>query len=108
MTWKDLAEHTSALVALLGIFAGIAGFLFWRLITGISKKLSWLCENTTKHVLNCAEKRGECNQDNLKTFVTKDEFGDWKEGRNGPGGLWETINSHTHEGNPGAVVRRRK
>lgn len=39
----DLAEHTSTLVALLGIFATLAGILFWRLITKIDNKLDqWL------------------------------------------------------------------
>lgn len=41
--YTDLSEHTNTLISLLGLFATIAGLLFWRMFSRVEKKLDgWL------------------------------------------------------------------
>lgn len=47
----------------------------------------------------------ECRERQQNEFVKYRDFEDWQKGRNGPGGLWETINHHAHDPKTGGVVR---
>ena len=107
MDWKDLAEHVGMLVVLLGLFSGLCGFFFWRLITRLEKKLDEIGLWIMKFIEKCAVCKGE--QDGK--FVHQKDFDEnWRPGRNAPGGLWEAINNHSHEGisGSGRVVRTKK
>jgi hypothetical protein len=87
MQYKDLAEHLGALLALLGIFAGLAGLLFWRMLVRMEKKLDELHEATFR----CRAELGE-------RFMGRTEFRKEKED------LWEAVNTHSHS-SEGRVVR---
>ncbi len=41
-------------------------------------------------------------------YETKKEMEDWKKGRDGPGGLWESFNKHSHVGieGKGEVIKK--
>ena len=106
--WNDLTEHIGAIIAILGIlaslvglFAGLAGFFFWRLISGISKKADNIGTALIELIGTCGGRELGC----LKQFVTKKEFEDWRQGRTGPGGLWDAINHHSHD-KEGKVIRQ--
>ncbi len=87
MNYQDLAEHTGTLVALLGVFAGISGFLLWRMLTRVERKLDEVLH------LCC-----ECQKEHAERFVYREEFRDEREA------LWGALNSHGHSGD-GRVVR---
>jgi len=87
MQYKDLAEHLGALMALLGIFAGLAGFLFWRMLVRMEKKLDELNEATFRCQAQLAER-----------FVGRGEFQKERED------LWGAVNTHSHS-SEGRVVR---
>jgi len=87
MQYKDLAEHLGAIMALLGIFAGIAGFLFWRMLVRMEQKLDDLHTSTFK-----------CRAELAERFVGRGEFRKEKED------LWSAVNSHSHS-SEGRVVR---
>jgi len=93
MNWHDLSEHTSTLVALLGLVATVAGVLFYRLINGMDKKIDKATSCLLEIIKGCGERRLQCGDD----FVGKPEFKEWKEGRDGKGGLWDTLNHHAHD-----------
>lgn len=87
MNYQDLAEHTGVLVALLSVFAGISGFLMWRIFSRLEKKLDevlhWCCE---------------CQRQTAERFVHKEEFRSEREA------LWGAVNNHGHS-KEGRVVR---
>ena len=85
---SDLSEHTSTLVALLSLFATVAGVLLYRLINSIDKKVDLALQCLKTLTDGCNSRATACN----KEFVHKDEFTEWKKGRDGPGGLWEAVN----------------
>jgi hypothetical protein len=85
--YADLAEHVGAVVSLLGIFAGLSGFLFWRMLSRLEKKIDHLHEAT----LSCRAGLGE-------RFVFREEFRKEKED------LWTAVNGHAHN-QDGRVVR---
>lgn len=87
MHYPDLAEHTGALMALLSIFAGISGFLMWRMFSRVEKKLDEVLH------LCC-----ECQRVMAERFVHKEEFRDERDA------LWGAVNSHGHS-RDGRVVR---
>lgn len=87
MEYKDLAEHLGALLALLGIFAGLAGFLFWRMLVRMEQKLDELHGATF-----------QCRAELAERFVGRGEF--WKEKED----LWGAVNTHSHS-SEGRVVR---
>ncbi len=87
MQYQDLAEHLGALLALLGVFAGLSGFLFWRMLVRMEKKLDQLHEATFKCQAGLAER-----------FVRREEFQKEKED------LWGAVNTHSHN-SAGRVVR---
>lgn len=87
MNYQDLAEHTGALVALLGVFATISGFLLWRMFSRVEKKLD--------EVLRLCF---ECQRETAERFVSKGEF------RGERDALWGAVNSHGHS-QDGRVVR---
>jgi hypothetical protein len=87
MNYQDLAEHTGSLVALLGIFAGISGFLMWRMFSRVERKLD--------EVLHfCCE----CQREAAKRFVSKQEYREERDA------MWGALNSHGHS-REGRVVR---
>lgn len=87
MPYQDLAEHLGVLVALLGVFAGLSGSLFWRMLVRMERKLDQLHEATFRCQAGLAER-----------FVQRLEFLREKED------LWNAINSHAHNAD-GRVVR---
>jgi hypothetical protein len=87
MHYKDLAEHVGAVVALLGVFASLSGFLFWRLLARMEKKLDQLHDATFRCQTGLADR-----------FVGRAEFRKEKEG------LWGAVNAHSHSAE-GRVVR---
>ncbi len=87
MHYKDLAEHIGAVVALLGIFASLSGFLLWRMLVRMEKKLDQLHEATFHCQAGLAER-----------FLGRAEFQKEKEG------LWGAVNAHAHS-SEGRVVR---
>ena len=87
MQYKDLAEHLGAVLALLGVFAGLSGFLFWRMLVRMEKKLDQLHDATFRCRAGLAER-----------FVGRAEFRKEKED------LWSAVNAHAHSPE-GRVVR---
>ena len=87
MSYQDLAEHTGVLVALLAVFAGISGFLIWRMFSRVEKKLDEVLH------LCC-----ECQRETVERFVRKEEY------RSERDALWGAVNSHGHS-RDGRVVR---
>ncbi|MBW1991010.1 MAG: hypothetical protein JRI59_02580 [Deltaproteobacteria bacterium] len=87
MNYQDLAEHTGTLVALLSIFAGISGFLMWRMFSRVEKKLDEMLR------MCC-----ECQRQLAERYVHKEEFHREKDA------LWGAVNSHSHSPD-GRVVR---
>jgi hypothetical protein len=87
MQYQDLAEHLGALLALLGIFAGLSGFLFWRMLVRMEKKLDQLHEATFR-----------CQSELTDRFVRRPEFQKERED------LWGAVNAHSHNSD-GRVVR---
>jgi hypothetical protein len=87
MYYKDLAEHVGAVLALLGVFAGLSGFLFWRLLARMEKKLDQLHDATFRCQTGLADR-----------FVARGEFRKEKED------LWGAVNAHAHS-SEGRVVR---
>lgn len=85
--FSDLAEHVGAVVTLLGIFAGLSGFLFWRMLVRLEKKLDHLYEATQQCQIRLAER-----------FLGREEFRKEKDD------LWMALNSHSHSAD-GRVVR---
>jgi hypothetical protein len=89
----DLSEHTESLVALLALAWGITGFLFYRLVNGMDKKIDLVAKCVMDLSKGCSDRRSTCD----KNYVGKGEFTEWKVGRDGPGGLWHAINHHAHD-----------
>jgi hypothetical protein len=87
MQYKDLAEHLGAVLALLGVFAGLTGFLFWRMLVRMEKKLDELHEATFR-----------CRAELPERFVGRAEHQKEKED------LWGAVNTHSHS-SEGRVVR---
>ena len=87
MQYKDLAEHLGALLALLGIFASLAGFLFWRMLVRMEKKVDELHEATFR-----------CRAELAERFLGRAEFRKEKED------LWGAVNTQSHS-SEGRVVR---
>ncbi len=87
MAYQDLAEHSGALVALLGVFAGLSGLLFWRMFVRVEKKL----DETLKLCRDCQREQAE-------RFVYRDEYHRERES------LWGALNSHGHS-QDGRVAR---
>jgi len=87
MHYQDLAEHLSVVLALLGVFAGLSGFLFWRMLVRMEKKLDQL-HDATFH----------CQTGLPERFVRRAEFQKEKED------LWGAVNAHSHS-SEGRVVR---
>ncbi|MEW6387848.1 MAG: hypothetical protein AB1491_10080 [Thermodesulfobacteriota bacterium] len=80
MNFQDLAEHVGALVSLLALFAGISGFLLWRMFTRLEQKLDEL-----------AKFCWECRQDLAEQFLTRVEHEAEHQG------LWDAIHYHEHQ-----------
>lgn len=91
----DLAEHIDTIIELLGLFAGIAGLMFWRMFTRMEKKV----DDIGNWILGSLDRCSECK----KEFLSVEAFNEWKNehlaafkewrlGRDGSGGLWEAIN----------------
>jgi hypothetical protein len=74
-------------VGLLSIFAGISGFLMWRMFSRVEKKLDEVLQ------LCC-----ECQRETAERFLPKEEFRSEREA------LWGAVNSHSHS-QDGRVVR---
>ena len=87
MHYQDLAEHLGAILALLGVFASLSGFLFWRLLVRMEKKLDQLHEATCR-----------CQSGLAGRFMGRAEFRKEKED------LWGAVNAHSHS-SEGRVVR---
>jgi hypothetical protein len=87
MQYRDLAEHLGAVLALLGVFASFSGFLFWRMLVRMEKKLDQLHDATFRCQAGLAER-----------FVGRREFRKEKED------LWGAVNAHAHSAE-GRVVR---
>lgn len=87
MHFGDLAEHVGAVLALLGVFAGLSGFLFWRMLVRMEKKLDQLHEATHR-----------CRSGLAERFLGREEFRKEKDD------LWGALNTHSHSPH-GKVVR---
>ena len=87
MHYKDLAEHLGAVLALLGVFASLSGFLFWRMLVRMEKKLDQL-HDATFH----------CQAGLSDRFMGRAEFRKEKED------LWGAVNAHSHN-TEGRVIR---
>ncbi len=87
MYYQDLSEHVGALVSLLGLFAGVSGFLVWRMLVRMEKKLDEL----SHHFFSCREELGD-------RFVPRFEHEVEHHG------MWEALNYHGHDMR-GRVVR---
>jgi hypothetical protein len=87
MSFQDLAEHVGTVVALASFFAGVSGFLLWRMLTRLEKKLDEL------HQLCC-----DCRQELGERFVCRFEAEVAHQD------LWQALNHHEHDPR-GRVVR---
>jgi hypothetical protein len=80
MGFQDLGEHVGALISLLALFAGVSGFLLWRMLTRLEKKLDEL------HHLCC-----DCRQELGERFVCRFEAEVAHQD------LWQALNHHGHD-----------
>ena len=91
----DLAEHIGAIISLLGVFAGIAAMLLWRMLVRVEKKVddigTWIL-GFTKSCADCKQNFLSVDAFNEWKLEHMQMFKEWKRGRDGPGGLWEAIN----------------
>ena len=87
MFYQDLGVHTTTLVSLVGVFAGVSAFLLWRLLTRMEKKLDEL------YRLSC-----ECRQELGERFICRFEHDIEHQD------LWQAVNHHAHDVR-GRVVR---
>lgn len=87
MNYQDLGVHATALVTLLGVFAGVSGLLLWRLLMRMEKKI----DEMSQHFCACREELPE-------RFVARFEHDVEHQG------LWEALNYHDHD-RRGRVVR---
>ena len=87
MHYQDLGQHLGAVLALLGIFASLSGFLFWRMLVRMEKKLDQLHDATFR-----------CQAGLSDRFLGRAEFRKEKED------LWGAVNTHSHNSS-GRVVR---
>jgi hypothetical protein len=101
--YTDLAEHVGALVALLGISAGISTMLLWRMMIRMEKKVDDIGEKIGAWMLNAVKDCAACKDVLDGKYLPLKVFEDWKaehmtmfrlwqKGRNDPGGLWDVIN----------------
>ncbi len=87
MAFQDLAPHIGSLVALLGVLAGLVGFLVWRMLVRLEKKLDEVYQF-------CCD----CRPELLLRFVTKEEFREARED------LHRVVTNHVHS-SEGEVIR---
>ena len=87
MNYQDLGVHATALVTLLGVFAGVSGLLLWRMLVRMEKKI----DEMFQHFCACREELPE-------RFVARFEHEVEHQG------LWEALNYHDHN-RRGRVVR---
>lgn len=87
MNYLDLGEHVGALVSLVGIFAGVSGFLLWAMLSRLERKLDELYQL-------CCECRQELGERFTCRFEHEAEHQD----------LWKAVNHHDHD-RRGRVVR---
>jgi hypothetical protein len=87
MHYQDLSEHVGSLVTLLGLFAGVSGFLVWRMLVRMEKKLDELAN----HICTCRQELAE-------RFVPRGEHEVEHHG------MWEALNYNSHDMR-GRVVR---
>ncbi len=87
MEYLDLTEHTSVLVALLSVSTGLVGFLIWRMMVRLEKKMEEI------YRFCC-----DCRPELFTRFVTKEELRELRrEFRQG-------LSRHSHT-NDGEVVK---
>lgn len=108
---QSLADHVSPIIGILSVvftlLVSAIGFIMYRVWKNIDKLNDKMDEFLKAHY--------ECQRSLPITYMAKSEFHDfilewrkfleqrskdWQD-------LWEAFNSHTHEGNPGPVVRRK-
>lgn len=87
MQYSDLTEHLGVVLALLGIFAGLSGMLFWRMLVRMETKLDQLHDGTQR-----------CRSGLAERFVGREEFRKEKDD------IWGALNAHSHS-TEGRVVR---
>ena len=87
ISYQDLGEHLGAILTLLALFAGVSGFLLWRMLARLERRLDELYE------LCC-----ECRQELGERFVGRFEADISHQD------LWEALNHHDHDPR-GRVVR---
>ena len=87
MNYQDLGVHATALVTLLGVFAGVSGLLLWRMLVRMEKKI----DEMFQHFCACREELPE-------RFVARFEHEVEHQG------LWEALNYPQHNLR-GRVVR---
>ena len=87
MSYRDLAEHVGALVTLLGLFAGISGVLFGRMLVRMERKLDRLGEGMA-----------QCQAELPQRFVSKEEVREERDA------WWGALHRHAH-GSRGRVAR---
>ena len=92
---KSMSEHTDLLLYLVGVLLGGGVLETLRRLVRMEKKQD--------------EQRATHEQCRL-TLLSKEDFNrwkvtdfkDWKEGRDGPDGLWHALNNHSHVGVDGS------
>lgn len=80
MGYHDLAEHVTALVTLLGLFAGISALLLWRMLVRMERKIDELAQ----HFSLCREELAE-------RFVSRFDYEADRQD------LWEALSYHDHD-----------
>jgi len=79
-------NNPSLMVSLVGLFAGLATFLIWRILCRMEKKI----DEWSKGCTDCK-----------KELVKSKDFEDWKEGREE---LWKRANHHLHDDKGNVVI----
>jgi hypothetical protein len=99
------ASHYLAIIgvilSILSLLAVLVAYMAWQAFKELKEEIQRGRLWREAFVVSC----GVCKLDQVDRFISKDDFSMWKAGRNGPGGLWEAINHHRHEGSSGGVVR---
>ncbi|MFP3866865.1 MAG: hypothetical protein ACLFUU_01715 [Desulfobacteraceae bacterium] len=87
MDYTDLRTHIGILISLIGFFAGLSGFLFWRFLSRLEGKLDRLFDLSFS-----------CRESLAQRFVSREEH------NREVFELWEAVNNHDHD-EAGRVVR---
>ena len=89
----NLAEHVGALLTLLWISAGIAGYFFWHLFSRMESKM----DDVEKKIDEWMDEHVKCRVWQRDNFLLRSDWKDWvNKWEPGRKEIWDAINNHGH------------